>query len=91
MVAKVGFDNNTDEVSFLKFLSESVPSIVVPRALGQVTLGSMPCLFLTRLPGETLSDVWPTLNASEKLDVQMALDRIFSELRMVELPSGLPL
>ncbi|KAI0320075.1 kinase-like protein [Amylostereum chailletii] len=79
VVVKMGHALDTDEISLLGYLTENTTTIVAPRPLGLMTAGPIVCMFLQRLPGETLEDVRDLLNS------------MLQELRKIELPSGAPL
>ncbi|TFK65269.1 hypothetical protein BDN72DRAFT_205962 [Pluteus cervinus] len=91
MVVKLGPNLGLEEHNLLQFLHDHVPTVIAPRALGFMKIGSVSCMFMTRLPGETLKHRWPTMPIQDKQAVQAALDNFFIDLRRVQLPFGSPM
>lgn len=87
----MGHDIDTEELALLHFLHYRVPTVVAPRPLGYMTLGSISCMFMTRLPGDTLQDRWTTMNVQEKMHVRLLLDNMLLDLRKVDLPDKSPM
>ncbi|KAK7677750.1 hypothetical protein QCA50_019302 [Cerrena zonata] len=83
IVIKTGYHVSLDELHMLQFLHTHEPTISAPRVHGHITIGPVSCLFMTRLPGNTLKSIWPTMTVSQKLAVQSSLNDMFITLRSV--------
>ncbi|KIY48524.1 hypothetical protein FISHEDRAFT_58816 [Fistulina hepatica ATCC 64428] len=83
VIVKLGRDLGTDEFALLHLLYERVPTVNAPRTLGYMTIGPVSCMFMMRLPGDTLKDRWPTLDMQKKQAVRTLLGPMFSSLRAI--------
>ncbi|THU92321.1 kinase-like protein [Dendrothele bispora CBS 962.96] len=88
VLVKVGENIGPEEHELLSLIADNVPSILVPRPLGYLIIGSWSFMFMTRLPGQCLEERWSTLDMSQKERVRVHLDNIFRELRNIEFPNG---
>lgn len=82
IVAKVVVGNrDSTEYASMKFLAERAPDIPAPRAHGMVALGPFSVIFMSYVPGITLSQAWPILSHDGKLSIRRQLNDIFHRLR----------
>ncbi|KAE8351473.1 hypothetical protein BDV28DRAFT_162370 [Aspergillus coremiiformis] len=82
IVAKVIMGNNDyTEYTSMQYLAEQMPTIPAPRPHGLIAFGPLRVIFMSCIPGMTLTEAWPRLTHEEKLSVQSQLDKIFRRLR----------
>ncbi|KAJ5579837.1 uncharacterized protein N7459_005822 [Penicillium hispanicum] len=82
IVAKVVVGNeDSTEYTSMQFLAKQAPEIPAPRVHGFIALGPCGVLFMSRVPGITLAQAWPTLSHDGKLSIQQQLEEIFHRLR----------
>jgi hypothetical protein len=79
-----------EEMSMLQFLDDHIPSVHAPKFLGLVTIGSKSCMFMTRIPGETLEKRWPEMQEGQKREVLALINQMLIALRKFDLPVGKP-
>jgi len=91
IVVKIGPNLGTDELELLHLLAGHIPSLPAPRPLGQITIGALSYMFMTRVPGRILEERWPTLTLQQKDTLRTFLDSFLSELRTIPHASGSPL
>ncbi|KAJ7592778.1 kinase-like domain-containing protein [Mycena floridula] len=88
VVVKMRPNLRFEEFGLLQFLHRQVPAVIAPRALGYMSVGSISCLFMTRIPGRPLDNCWGTLSLQEKQSVKTLLNDMLSNLRLIHLPTG---
>ncbi|TVY15400.1 hypothetical protein LARI1_G006764 [Lachnellula arida] len=79
------------EYTALQYLALHMPDVPAPKPLGLVTFSGCRIMFMTYFPSMTLEQAWPNLNHENKLSIQQQLETIFSRLRSMKKPAGLPL
>ncbi|TVY89043.1 Versiconal hemiacetal acetate reductase [Lachnellula willkommii] len=79
------------EYTALQYLALHMPDVPAPKPLGLVTFSGCRIMFMTYFPSMTLEQAWPKLNHENKLSIQQQLETIFSRLRSMKKPAGLPL
>jgi Phosphotransferase enzyme family len=79
------------EYTTLQYLELYRPQLPIPRPHGVIVQGISAYIFQSLIPGQTLTQVWPSLNHSQKKSISGQLDRILLDLRGLELPAGTPL
>lgn len=85
IVAKVVVeDQDFTEYTSMQFLAKRAPDIPAPRVHGLIALGPLRVIFMSRVPGITLAEAWPSLSHDEKLSIQRQLDEIFHRLRSLK-------
>ncbi|KAH1543790.1 hypothetical protein KXX57_005734 [Aspergillus fumigatus] len=89
IVAKVVAGNNDyTEYTSMQYLLEWAPDIPAPRPHGLVAFGPFRVIFMSYIPGTTLTQAWPNLLHEEKLSIQRQLDEIFRRLRALRQDDG---
>ncbi|KAJ3499534.1 hypothetical protein NLG97_g243 [Lecanicillium saksenae] len=86
-VVKISISLEMDEISNLQYLNSLSLDIPVPRHLGTLKSGERTYLFMSRAPGQTLEELWPTLATLHKSSVQEQLAKMLSSLRSIPPPS----
>ena len=79
------------ECTSLEYLEYHMPDLPIPRVHGLVVYNELAYLFVSFLPGSTLSEVWPALTNTQKEAVRDQLDSILTRLRQLERPDGMAL
>lgn len=79
------------EYSSMQYLSENAPSIPAPRPYGLIRMTYGSIVFMSYIPGTTLQAACPALDHGQKLDVRGQLQAIFTRLRQIIQPDGMPL
>ena len=79
------------EYTSLQYLEFHKPNLPIPRTQGLITCGQSAYLFLSYIPGSTLTEVWSQLEYSQKQALSAELDTILSDLRQLERPRNMPL
>ena len=70
IVAKVIFGNNNyTEYTSMEFLEKRMPDIPVPRPHGLIAFGPFRVIFMSYIPGVTLTQKWRSLSHNEKLSI----------------------
>ncbi|EAS36890.2 uncharacterized protein CIMG_02244 [Coccidioides immitis RS] len=89
IIAKV-ITGNKDytEYTSLEFLAKQAPDVPAPRPHGLVAFGPFRVIFMSCIPGMTLTQAWPSLSHEEKLSIQGQLDEIFRRLRILRQDDG---
>ncbi|OJJ73694.1 hypothetical protein ASPBRDRAFT_41394 [Aspergillus brasiliensis CBS 101740] len=89
IVAKV-ITGNSDytEYTSMQFLEERAPEIPAPKPHGLVAFGPFRVIFMSYVPGTTLTKAWPNLSHEDKLTIQRQLDDIFCSLRQIRQREG---
>lgn len=72
----------------MQYLAERMPEIPAPRAHGMIQLGPFRVIFMSCIPGMTLTEAWPSLAHKDKASIQCQLDNIFRKLRTLRQPDG---
>ncbi len=92
IVVKVTPDiSDFTEYTSLQYLELHKPQLPTPRPQGLVVCGQSTYLFLSRIPGSTLAQLWPLLQKPQKESLSKDLDMILSDLRQLERPAGMAL
>ncbi|KAF4593581.1 hypothetical protein EYR40_008368 [Pleurotus pulmonarius] len=91
VVVKVAEGLEHEEHGILQFVEKHIPSVIAPRPLGFVSLGSVGLMFMTQIPGVTLEARWPTLTTEQRADVRQLLDDSLRVLRSFKLSENSPL
>ncbi|KAF2754647.1 phosphotransferase family protein [Pseudovirgaria hyperparasitica] len=88
-VAKI-IDGGQDytEYSTLQYLAQNAPEIPAPRPYGLIAFGPCRVIFMSLIPGTTLSHAWPRLSFLQKSSIQQQLDNIFARLRTITKPKA---
>ena len=82
IVAKVVLGNNDyTEYTSMQFLAARAPSVPAPRAHGLIAFGPFRVIFMSHVPGMTLTQEWPNMSHEGKLSIQQQLEVIFLQLR----------
>nr|POE77832.1 hypothetical protein CFP56_09475 [Quercus suber] len=76
------------EYTSLDYLMEEAPDIPAPRPHGLIALGPFQVLFMSYIPGVTLTKAWPNLLPNQKSSIQQQLDELFSRLRTLQMANG---
>ncbi|KMU75056.1 hypothetical protein CISG_04343 [Coccidioides immitis RMSCC 3703] len=76
------------EYTSLEFLAKQAPDVPAPRPHGLVAFGPFRVIFMSCIPGMTLTQAWPSLSHEEKLSIQGQLDEIFRRLRILRQDDG---
>ncbi|KAI9674971.1 MAG: hypothetical protein M1817_001377 [Caeruleum heppii] len=86
-------DSRSDytEYTTIQFLELHKPQLPIPRPHGLIVVANTAFLFMSFVPGVTLSSIWPELHQTQKLSISNELDRLFYELRQLSCPDGMPL
>lgn len=79
------------EYNSLSYLRKHLPGVPTPEPHGVVSVGPLCLLFTSMVSGTTLEAAWPRLNDTQKGTVRDELDDIFSRLRSLPRPEGMPL
>lgn len=79
------------EYTTLQYLERHAPHIPAPRPLGAIRIGAVHLLFMTCIPGTTLGKIWQHLSHDQMVAIQHQLERIMTELRLLDCPQGTPL
>ena len=89
IVAKV-ITGNQDytEYTSMQYLAERVPGIPVLRPHGLIAFGPFRVIFMSYIPGVTLTQAWPNLPDQEKQLIQDQLDAIFCKIRTLRQVNG---
>lgn len=84
IVAKVltGNEDYTEYTS-MQYLMRQAPDIPAPRPHGLIAFEPFRVLFMSYIPGTTLTHAWPGLSHEDKLSIQRQLDGIFRRLRIL--------
>jgi hypothetical protein len=89
IVAKVVTGNNDyTEYTSMQYLMKWAPDIPAPRPHGLVAFGPFRVIFMSYIPGTTLTQAWPNLLHEEKLSIRRQLDEIFCRLRTLRQDDG---
>lgn len=81
-------DEDYTEYTSMQYLSEHLPELPAPRGHGMIQLGVYRVIFMTYIPGMTLTEAWPKLAHDEKVSIQCQLDKIFRMLRTLRQSDG---
>lgn len=76
------------EYTSIQFLASKAPTIPAPRPHGLIEFSNVHIMLMSYIPSTTLADVWPNITCNNKAMIQQDLQRIFLELRSLELPPG---
>ncbi|OJJ42142.1 hypothetical protein ASPZODRAFT_137454 [Penicilliopsis zonata CBS 506.65] len=89
IVAKVitGNRDYTEQTS-MQFLAQKAPDIPAPRAHGLIKFEPFRVIFMSYIPGTTLTHAWPEMSHEEKLSIKQQLEKIFCRLRSLRQPEG---
>lgn len=89
IVAKVlNTKKDYTEYTTMQYLAQHAADIPAPRTHGLIAVGHCHVIFMSLVPGTTLSNAWPRLSGQQKLAVQQQLDGIFVRLRSIAKPEG---
>lgn len=89
IVAKVITGNkDSTEYTSMQYLADQAPDIPAPRPHGLIAFGPFRVIFMSYIPGMTLTQAWPNLTHDEKLSIQRQLDDIFCRLRTLRQNDG---
>ncbi|KAF1993678.1 kinase-like protein [Amniculicola lignicola CBS 123094] len=86
-VVKINKSQDPTEVHMLHYIHEHSRQIPVPRPLGMVTIGKWSYTFTSFIPGIPLDRIWGNLSLDKKHHVREQLNRYFTELRRLPVPS----
>lgn len=84
---KISISLEMDEISNLQYLNSLSLDIPTPRHLGTLKSGERTYFFMSRVPGQTLEKLWPTLTTVHKKSVQEQLAKMLSSLRSIPSPN----
>lgn len=76
------------EYTTLQYLRQRRPSIPIPEPLGMLRLNGIVLIFMSYQPGDTLTNVWRTLDKAQKASIQEQLDKILTDLRSLPFTPG---
>ncbi|KAL2814771.1 kinase-like domain-containing protein [Aspergillus granulosus] len=79
------------EYTTLQYLRQHRPEIPIPEPLGLLRLNGIVLIFMSYRPGDTLTNVWPTLDKAQKQSIQEQLNEILIDLRSLLFTPGTPL
>ncbi|KAL4779459.1 hypothetical protein BJX76DRAFT_351771 [Aspergillus varians] len=79
------------EYTTLQYLQQHRPDIPNPGPLGLLRLNGIVLIFMSYQPGNTLTNVWPTLDKAQKTSIQEQLNKILTDLRSLRFTPGIPL
>lgn len=79
------------EHTMLQFLDKHAPEIPTAKPLGVLRIGKLSLIFSSCAPGQQLTNVWPQLQAQQKVSFMSQLSRIICDLRSVPCPPNQPL
>ncbi|KAM5432816.1 hypothetical protein MferCBS31731_007342 [Microsporum ferrugineum] len=92
IVAKLIMGNDEyTEYTILQYLERWMPDIPAPRPHGLIAFAPFRVVFMSYVPGMTLTKAWPNLTHEDKLSIQRQLDAIFRRLRTIRQDDGHPL
>ncbi|WEW61044.1 hypothetical protein PRK78_006533 [Emydomyces testavorans] len=92
IVAKVNMGNKDHtEYTSMRYLAEQAPTIPAPRPHGLNAFGPFRVLFMSYIPGRTLTQAWPSMSHNDKSSIQCQLDSIFCRLRTLQQNDGIAL
>ncbi|KAL7272459.1 hypothetical protein RUND412_004726 [Rhizina undulata] len=90
IVVKIGGSIDTSHIPTLQHITLHAPSIPVPAIYGLLAFRNLSYVFMSRIPGQSLDELWPTLTEQQKSSIQSQLIPLFSSLRSVPEPPGGP-
>lgn len=76
------------EYTTLQYLRQRRPAIPIPDPLGLLRLNDIVLIFMSYQPGDTLTNVWPTLDKVQKASIQEQLNKILTDLRSLPFTPG---
>ncbi|PWY94574.1 kinase-like protein [Aspergillus sclerotioniger CBS 115572] len=76
------------EYTTLQYLAEHMPDIPAPRPHGVILFAPFRAVFMSYIPGTTLTQAWPTMTHDEKVSIQHQLDEILCRMRRLRPPDG---
>ncbi|KAL4778720.1 kinase-like domain-containing protein [Aspergillus varians] len=76
------------EYTTLQYLRQRRPTIPIPEPLGMLRLNGIVLVFMSYQPGDTLTNVWRTLDKTQKASIQEQLDKILTDLRSLPFTPG---
>ncbi|KAA8896212.1 kinase-like domain-containing protein [Sphaerosporella brunnea] len=82
-VVKIGNNLEPAEAEILDFVRTSVPDVPVPVCQGILSNGRISLMFLSAIPGQCLSSLWPQLSHDEKKQVQQQLGGVMQRIRHI--------
>lgn len=84
---KISISLEMDEISNLQYLNSLSLDIPTPQHLGTLKSGERTYFFMSRVPGQTLEKLCPTLTTVHKKSVQEQLAKMLSSLRSIPSPN----
>ncbi|KAF1842083.1 uncharacterized protein K460DRAFT_380032 [Cucurbitaria berberidis CBS 394.84] len=87
----VKYGRGVDEIEgqillFLEHHLKDHPGIPKLYAMYRIASTGHVCLIMQRMPGESLAQLWPTLEESEKSDICAKLKEVFTSIRQIPAP-----
>ncbi|PGG98661.1 hypothetical protein AJ80_09498 [Polytolypa hystricis UAMH7299] len=78
------------EYTTLKYIQQHKPSIPAPEPQGLVKMGDVSLIFMTHIPSNNLTDVWPSMDSAQKVSVKEQLSKILMDIRSLPYATGTP-
>lgn len=79
------------EFTSMRYLHANLPDVPAPRPLGIVSSGSSSYIFITYVPGVSLSTIWSELDEKQKKHIVLELNEILERMRQRRCPAGVAL
>ncbi|RAL03101.1 uncharacterized protein BO80DRAFT_462848 [Aspergillus ibericus CBS 121593] len=79
------------EYTTLQYLRQYRPDIPSPEPLGLLRFNGITLIFMSYQPGDPLTNVWPSLDKTQKASIQEQLNKILTDLRSLPWNPGTPL
>lgn len=76
--------NDTNHCLALQFIAEHAPEVSAPRLHGLIRLDVWSMMFMSYIPGSSLTKVWPTIPSDQRVVIQAQLDDAFTEVRQIK-------
>ncbi|PGH36831.1 hypothetical protein GX50_00288 [[Emmonsia] crescens] len=86
IVMKAGCGIDIDHVPTMEYIKTRAPCVPIPDIHGVFQAGNRNYVFMTRIKGEALDQVWKSLNTTQKASIKEQLGPMFSSIRSVPPP-----
>ncbi|KAK2798838.1 hypothetical protein FQN50_008699 [Emmonsiellopsis sp. PD_5] len=86
IVMKFGYGIDTDHIPTMEYIKNRARQLPIPEIHGVLRAGRRSFVFMTRIQGEPLDQIWKTLCKTEKESIKQQLESIFSSVRSLPPP-----
>jgi hypothetical protein len=86
VAVQIGSHIDYDRISTLKYINEHAPDVPTPAVYGVLRSKNRTYLFMARINGVSLDNLWPAMNEAQKISSRDQLTPLFKSLRAIPMP-----